>query len=299
VTTTLDLMADFAERYGPLQDRGWTQRHDGLLLPPGAEPDRPADRPVGVDLFAGAGGFSLGFEQAGFHVASAAEGDYDAMCTYLTNLGTDDSLIHFLPAFEGASKKAKKLCDARVGEAVTAGELGCRMPGVGYIRNHPDEVVGCEHFYFGDITALTGAQVCDDLGVSIGDVDCVFGGPPCQGFSIGGRRNVVDPRNSLVFEFARLVCEIKPRALCMENVPGIVSMTTPEGIPVLDALASILEKGGMGTYTALRNVLADRDDVKGAVRGQGNTRKPKRNNDPDDDELLVEEDPQLALEVLA
>lgn len=45
----------------------------------------------------------------------------------------------------------------------------------------------------------------------VGPVDCVFGGPSCQGFSVIGRRDPDDPRNALVTQFARVVLELRPR----------------------------------------------------------------------------------------
>ena len=53
-------------------------------------------------------------------------------------------------------------------------------------------------------------------------VDLVVGGPPCQGFSAGGTHNPDDHRNELVFSFARIVRELKPRYFIMENVPGLL-----------------------------------------------------------------------------
>jgi DNA (cytosine-5)-methyltransferase 1 len=53
------------------------------------------------------------------------------------------------------------------------------------------------------------------------DIDLVFGGPPCQGFSVMGKRQVCDKRNLLVFEFCRLIKELQPRYFLMENVPGL------------------------------------------------------------------------------
>lgn len=53
-------------------------------------------------------------------------------------------------------------------------------------------------------------------------IDVVIGGPPCQGFSTGGRRDESDERNNLILEFVRLVEEIQPRAFCMENVAGFL-----------------------------------------------------------------------------
>lgn len=56
-----------------------------------------------------------------------------------------------------------------------------------------------------------------------GQIDLVFGGPPCQGFSIMGKRLINDDRNHLVLEFCRLVIELNPRCFVMENVPGMVA----------------------------------------------------------------------------
>ena len=51
----------------------------------------------------------------------------------------------------------------------------------------------------------------------------IIGGPPCQGFSVMGRRDKNDPRNMLVSHFFRHVMELKPAFFVMENVPGILS----------------------------------------------------------------------------
>jgi DNA (cytosine-5)-methyltransferase 1 len=71
-----------------------------------------------------------------------------------------------------------------------------------------------------------------------GPVDCIFGGPSCQGFSVIGSRNRDDPRNALVAEFARLVVEMRPRWFVMENVPGLASAGYR---PILDAFRHTLE----------------------------------------------------------
>jgi DNA (cytosine-5)-methyltransferase 1 len=55
-------------------------------------------------------------------------------------------------------------------------------------------------------------------------VDLVYGGPPCQGFSQIGPRNLKDPRNLLYREFVRVVRELQPRAFVMENVPNILAL---------------------------------------------------------------------------
>lgn len=55
------------------------------------------------------------------------------------------------------------------------------------------------------------------------EIDLIAGGPPCQGFSHMGKRQLDDPRNSLVFEYVRIIKEVKPKYFIFENVPGISS----------------------------------------------------------------------------
>ena len=55
-------------------------------------------------------------------------------------------------------------------------------------------------------------------------IDVVYGGPPCQGFSQIGPRNLADPRNRLYKEFVRVVRLLRPRIFVMENVPNMVAM---------------------------------------------------------------------------
>ena len=107
------------------------------------------------------------------------------------------------------------------------------------------------------------------------DIGCVFGGPPCQGFSRAGKRQADDPRNELVFEFMRIVCEIHPRSFCMENVPGMLDMVTRDGVPVIDALALMAQEGGMGTFDAIRRSLAETAGAGAALRTMtaGSTRR--------------------------
>jgi DNA (cytosine-5)-methyltransferase 1 len=54
--------------------------------------------------------------------------------------------------------------------------------------------------------------------------DLVYGGPPCQGFSQIGPRDLRDPRNLLYRQFARILRTLKPKAFVMENVPNIVAI---------------------------------------------------------------------------
>lgn len=56
------------------------------------------------------------------------------------------------------------------------------------------------------------------------DVDLVFGGPPCQGYSQIGTRDLNDHRNRLYEEYARIVEKLRPRVFLMENVPNLLLM---------------------------------------------------------------------------
>lgn len=123
-------------------------------------------RLIVIDLFAGAGGLLLGFEQAGFETISANEND----------------------------KKAVEM-------------LKFNYPWVSVIDKDIHQVKAVD-------------LLC---GYKIGEIDVLVGGPPCQGFSLIGLREQGDPRNNLVFQFVKMLKEIRPKTFLMENVPGILS----------------------------------------------------------------------------
>jgi DNA (cytosine-5)-methyltransferase 1 len=58
---------------------------------------------------------------------------------------------------------------------------------------------------------------------NVNEIDCVVGGPPCQGFSTIGKGNADDTRNELYIHFFRLVNELSPICFLAENVPGIMN----------------------------------------------------------------------------
>lgn len=123
-------------------------------------------RPIGIDLFAGAGGLSLGFEQAGFDVIAAVEIDPVHCATHEFNFPSCATI--------------------------------CR-----------------------DVSKVTGNEIRAAAGIGRRDVDVVFGGAPCQGFSMIGQRALDDPRNSLVKHYVRIVREIAPKYFVFENVKGL------------------------------------------------------------------------------
>lgn len=125
-------------------------------------------RPIAVDLFAGAGGMTLGFERAGFDVLAAVEID----------------------------------------------PIHCAV----HEYNFPLWSVFCE-----DISTISGEFIRHHSNIKNQEIDVVFGGPPCQGFSLIGKRLLEDPRNLLVFHFVRIVSELQPKYFVFENVKGMAS----------------------------------------------------------------------------
>ena len=77
-----------------------------------------------------------------------------------------------------------------------------------------------------------------------GKIDVICGGPPCQGFSLAGKRDINDSRNRLFVDFVRFIRIIKPKYFVMENVSGIGSMKNPNGELVLKEILESFEKIG-------------------------------------------------------
>ena len=123
-----------------------------------------------IDLFAGAGGITEGFRQAGFK------------CLFSND-------------FNPSAVETFKL-------------------------NHPDTWATC-----GPVEEQDPAKIRKKLGLRKGDLDCMLGGPPCQGFSIyAPDRLLDDPRNSMFRHYLRFVDEFAPKTVLIENVPGMLSL---------------------------------------------------------------------------
>ena len=89
-----------------------------------------------------------------------------------------------------------------------------------YQTNHPDTIL-----IVGDVRQVCEINLRTYLGVKPGDISLVAGGPPCQGFSINAPiRSLDDERNHLFKDFLRVVAAILPKAVLLENVPGIISL---------------------------------------------------------------------------
>lgn len=124
-------------------------------------------KPNVIDLFCGCGGFSLGFERAGFNVLLGIDVWKDALCTFKHN--HENSQIMQADLSMLSPEETQPI-----------------------LRGNP--------------------------------VDIIIGGPPCQGFSVAGKRIVDDIRNKLYKNFVHFVDYFKPKAFVMENVPNILSI---------------------------------------------------------------------------
>jgi len=151
-------------------------------------------KPTSIDLFCGAGGMTLGFEQAGFNVLAAFD----------------------LEEFNVATHK----------------------------KNFPETTA-----FSVDLSKETGDSLRTLADVDGAGIDVVFGGPPCQGFSYGGRQDADDKRNLLVYDFARLVRELRPKYFVLENVKGLLSK---QSRPILDSFVRRIKRAGYGVVEPIR-----------------------------------------------
>lgn len=140
-----------------------------------------------VDLFAGVGGFTLGFEAAGiFRTALMCDSDYAAALTFK--------------------------------------------------RNRPRA-----RYWPKDLRNVGGQEVLTLAGSERGEIDVLTAGPPCQGLSKVGSRQLDDPRNELLKHTAELIVETQPKLAVIENVPPLA--WDGHG-PLFDELAELLSGQG-------------------------------------------------------
>lgn len=77
-----------------------------------------------------------------------------------------------------------------------------------------------------------------------GEIDIIVGGPPCQGFSLAGKRDPEDIRNQLYKQYVRIVSEIHPKAFVFENVAKMTSMKNKDGSLFLNAIVQAFSDAG-------------------------------------------------------
>lgn len=141
------------------------------------------------------------------------------------------SNYNFIDLFSGAGGMTQGLVEAGF-QPIASVEVN-PVASATYIKNFPQ----CNHFY-GDIEQFDSQEWLDKI--SSPEVHLVVGGPPCQGFSVAGKRNPNDARNRLFQQFVRVVSEIRPWYVVMENVPGILTIQNGSvKKAICDAFASI------------------------------------------------------------
>lgn len=139
-----------------------------------------------IDLFAGCGGLSIGLEKAGFNLELAVEKSAMASETFYHN---------FISPIE-KDKDWEDFCALPLRE-----------------QAHKKMVVNTLK------AVLDDRELIEELKEK--NIDLIVGGPPCQGFSMAGRRNPDDARNQLPWQFLEFIERIAPKAVIMENVVGI------------------------------------------------------------------------------
>ena len=150
-----------------------------------------------IDLFAGCGGLTLGLHRAGFENCLGIEKSPMAAETYYHNF-------------------VKRLDEGEWAR---------------FLTDHTTPAAQAEHGVV--VGALAGVLVDKDLLARLReqDIDLVAGGPPCQGFSLAGRRNPDDIRNQLPWEFLEFVEAVDPKAVIIENVSGMTQAFKKHGKP--------------------------------------------------------------------
>lgn len=141
-------------------------------------------KPFAIDLFCGAGGCSEGLIQAGFHILFSSDISEMAEVTY-RNRHEQLGLI-----------QGKNTWFERADIRDLTGDI---------IRNRIENL----------------EMISDN---KMPDIDLMIGGPSCQGFSRAGRRDKADPRNMLFGEYVRVINEIRPKYIVLENVEGFSDM---------------------------------------------------------------------------
>lgn len=163
-----------------------------------------------VDLFAGCGGLSLGFENTGFTPVFVSELDKDAQATYLANRR------HELGGMPFSENSALRCNDAHDMQGKRLQQLASDLKSIPEVRFCKDSVA--------DWSKGGGSNI-----------DVLAGGPPCQGYSgIGIRRSyAVDkkdlPSNQLYARMAAIIDELRPRLFLFENVRGLLNAKWTKG----------------------------------------------------------------------
>jgi DNA (cytosine-5)-methyltransferase 1 len=146
-----------------------------------------------IETFAGCGGLALGLKASGFQLELANEFSLNASQTFAYNILGDKSKVEKVDDFN--------------------------------LKNINEPLV-----IQGDFIKLVNEfEGNSELVTRYTNLDLISGGPPCQGFSMAGKRKADVAKNNLPFEFIRFVRLIKPKSVLIENVVGILSPFLNDG----------------------------------------------------------------------
>jgi DNA (cytosine-5)-methyltransferase 1 len=169
-----------------------------------------------IDLFAGCGGLSLGLKEAGWSGIFAIERDPMAFETLSRNF------------------------------------LVSGAPYTGFV-DWPAWLPKTKHDI---VSLLQDRSARTHLRSLRGEVTMMAGGPPCQGFSLGGRRDGTDERNSLVYQFLDMVDLVRPRVVLIENVEGIARRFVARPGEASTSIAdTVIERLSSLGYTSFFDIL--------------------------------------------
>jgi DNA (cytosine-5)-methyltransferase 1 len=194
-----------------------------------------------IDLFAGAGGLSEGFIQAGFNPIAHVEMDKDACDTIKTR-----TAYHWLKE----NNKSKIYYDYLKSETKNREGLWSCVP-----KHLINSVINKE------ISEKTLPDIFEiiDKELKGKKVDLIIGGPPCQAYSLVGRARKdmeSDPRNHLYKHYVKFLEKYKPKMFVFENVPGIFSAKNGE---YLDKIFKAVRNAGYEVAVPPKNHLNAKD----------------------------------------
>ena len=170
-----------------------------------------------IDLFAGAGGLSEGFVNAGFTPVAHVEMNKDACDTLRTR-----TAFHWLKE----KGREEEYYDYLKG-TITRDELWNKIPDH-LIKSVINKEIS------EDTLPIIFEQIDAELGTK--KVDLVIGGPPCQAYSVAGRVRkdmTNDPRNHLYKHYVEFLKKYQPKMFVFENVPGILSAKNGESLQLI------------------------------------------------------------------
>ncbi len=192
-----------------------------------------------LDLFAGCGGLSEGFIQAGYHPVAHVEMDKSACFSLKTRMS-----YHWL----------KEYCKLNIyndylNNKISREEFYACVP-----EKIINSVINAE---ISEITEDSIFQKIDNL-LEDEDLDLIIGGPPCQAYSLIGRASksdkmIGDKRNYLFIYYADFIARYKPKYFVFENVSGLLSAKDKDGVKYFDMMKAKFEDLGYTVSTQLLN----------------------------------------------